>query len=52
MSPTETLGTEEPQDMTGENGSQHTHIEPLVTSFRPQSLCFPAPLAKLRTTNP
>lgn len=25
MSPTETLGTEEPQDMTGENGSQHTY---------------------------
>lgn len=34
MGPTETLGTEEPQDMTGENRSQHAHKEPLVTSFR------------------
>lgn len=34
-STTETLGTEELQAMTGENGSQHTHIEPLVTRFRP-----------------
>lgn len=25
MGTTETLGTEEPQDMTGEDGSQHTH---------------------------